>query len=222
VDLYGSLAATGRGHGTDKAVLGGLHGWTPEDCDVEAFATLPETLAEDPRIPWGDGATEAEVRFVTGPARYADLPHPNTMTLRADDFEQTWCSVGGGFISLAENVDDHALSPAPATPPRHPYHDAVSLVAQARAIGGSFGDVGFDLLFSDADEADVTTYGISVDYTTGDITWTAAVVDDDSDGSDTDFGVGVSLDLGGGLAFGAGLGSVDDDTVADAGFTMAF
>ncbi|MHC4958624.1 MAG: L-serine ammonia-lyase [Planctomycetota bacterium] len=141
VDLYGSLAATGHGHGTDKAVLAGLHGWSPEDCDVDAFAALPETLAADPRVPWGAGATEIEVRFVTGKARYADLPHPNTMTLRADGFEQTWCSVGGGFVSLAADVGDHQLSPTPASAPRYGFHDTLSLAMQASALGGSFGDV---------------------------------------------------------------------------------
>ena len=40
VSLYGSLSATGLGHGTHKAVLGGLLGWTPEGCDADRLLAL--------------------------------------------------------------------------------------------------------------------------------------------------------------------------------------
>src|SRR5690606_16070575 len=40
VHLYGSLSATGKGHGTDRAVIGGLLGWIPETVDPVAFTAL--------------------------------------------------------------------------------------------------------------------------------------------------------------------------------------
>src|SRR6185369_11642580 len=43
-DLYGSLGATGKGHGTDKAVLLGLAGHEPDSVDVEAIPGLLETM----------------------------------------------------------------------------------------------------------------------------------------------------------------------------------
>jgi len=148
VDLKGSLSATGRGHSADRAVLAGLHGWEPETCDVDRFHALPETLAADPRVPWGDGTTRVapeDVRFL----RFADtrdeaLPHPNTLVCRALQgdavlFEETWCSVGGGFVRRASDVNDFSLPPP--HPPAHPFSDAQTLVAAARDMGGTLGDV---------------------------------------------------------------------------------
>jgi len=149
VDLKGSLASTGRGHGTDRAVLAGLHGWHVEDCDVDAVQKLPATLEADPRVEWGAATVRIppdSVRFLRGAdARPEDLPHPNTMVFRAIAadgrvFEQTWCSVGGGFVTEAGRGGPE-LSPPPPSAPRYPFHDAASLAAQARALGGSLGAV---------------------------------------------------------------------------------
>ena len=148
VDLKGSLSATGRGHGTDLAVLAGLHGWHSTDCDIDAVHALPATLAKDPMVAWGDGVVAIrpdDVVFLPWSA-YRDevLPHPNTMLCRAwrdgaVAFEETWCSVGGGFVRKADDADDLSLPPPSA--PALPFHDAASLVAQARKIGGGLGDV---------------------------------------------------------------------------------
>ncbi|MHC4956626.1 MAG: L-serine ammonia-lyase [Planctomycetota bacterium] len=145
VRLLGSLSATGHGHGTDKAVLAGLHGWEPESCDVEAFAALLDGPSD---AAWGDGTvtlSPGDVRFLRYEA-YKDnpLPHPNTMHLAAirggeHVFEDTWCSVGGGFIQRAG--DDHVTTPLPTTPPLLPWHDARTIVEQARACEGTLGDV---------------------------------------------------------------------------------
>jgi L-serine dehydratase len=148
VDLLGSLSATGRGHLTDCAVLAGLHGWDPETCDIDAFHALPQRLAGDPAVPWNGGETTVrpeDVRFLRYQEyKHEELPHPNTMRLRALRgtealFAETWCSVGGGFVRRATDVGD--FSKAPPSPPRHPFHDARSLVKQARGLGGSLGSV---------------------------------------------------------------------------------
>jgi L-serine dehydratase len=150
VDLKGSLSATGRGHGTLQAVLAGLQGWDPETCDVDAVHALPQTLAQDPSVEWGPGRTlltPDAVRFLPYAAtRDEVLPHANTLVLRAlaEDgtvlLEETWCSVGGGFVCRADKVTlplAHAGLPAPL----HPFHSGATLVAAARRTGLPIGEV---------------------------------------------------------------------------------
>jgi len=103
--LYGSLGATGIGHGTPDAVVAGLRGAAPESVDpaeVRGAWTL-----------WPDGGELAlagthRIRFSKDDVTFAPrtrLPgHPNAMTLTATDAvgamlaEETYYSVGGGFI----------------------------------------------------------------------------------------------------------------------------
>ncbi|MEM8883739.1 MAG: L-serine ammonia-lyase [Planctomycetota bacterium] len=145
VELLGSLSATGRGHGTDKAVLAGLLGWDVETCDVDAFQELPETLRE---APWGSGVVPLsidDIRFLRyAEYKHEELPHPNTMRLTAwkdgaRARHETWCSVGGGFVRRADRMG--APLQVPSTKPLLPWHDANTIVAQARAIRGTLGDV---------------------------------------------------------------------------------
>ena len=104
--LYGSLGATGLGHGTPDAILAGLAGFRPETCDPTdvraAWSGLAEgatlTLVGDHSIPISKGDISFEPR--------TRLPgHPNALTLEAWGgtdalplLEQTYYSVGGGFI----------------------------------------------------------------------------------------------------------------------------
>jgi len=146
VNLMGSLSATGHGHLTDRAVLAGLHGWEPETVDLDAFHGVTETLAKDPRVPWGKGTTEVRpeaVRFLRyAEYKHEELPHPNTMRLYARKgeerlFEETWCSVGGGFVRRPEDP----VSPPPPAAPLHPFHDGRTLIARAKELKGTLGDV---------------------------------------------------------------------------------
>ncbi len=149
--LKGSLSATGRGHGTDRAVLAGLCGWDPETCDVDAFQRLAETLESKPEIEWGGHRVPlhpSDIAFL--PYRdyaHETLSHPNTMVCRALSapggdvvFEQTWCSVGGGFVRRAYQESSDFERPVPVPPP-HPFHDASSLVREAEAAGCGIGDL---------------------------------------------------------------------------------
>ncbi|MEZ6008072.1 MAG: L-serine ammonia-lyase [Planctomycetota bacterium] len=150
VDLKGSLSATGKGHGTDRAVLGGLLGWDPETCDPDALRKLPETLAADPETPWPAGGTlrlePEDVRLLPYRAyRSERLPHPNTMRLTARTgsrqviADTTWVSLGGGFIDEIDGPggDRDAELPDPALP----FADAASLAHAARSLGGTLGAV---------------------------------------------------------------------------------
>ena len=58
--LYGSLGATGRGHGSDKAVIGGLTGETPETVDPDALLKQVDTIRESCRLPL---AGKLEIEF---------------------------------------------------------------------------------------------------------------------------------------------------------------
>jgi L-serine dehydratase len=148
VELKGSLSATGRGHGTHGAVLGGLQGWHPDTCDVDALHALPTagTLG-----PGADGAWcpvhADDVLFLPYRAyRGEDLAHPNTLVCTALDgagtivFQQTWCSVGGGFVQEVDGPGgDQATSDV--RPPRFPYADGDGLIDAAKAAELAIGDL---------------------------------------------------------------------------------
>jgi len=102
VYLYGSLSATGRGHGTHKAILAGLLGWTPEDCDTDRLLDLMnrpedhyEIIAGPATIPF----TAANIHF-SGSGE--NLRYQNTFRFEAKGSNQKICadyySIGGGFI----------------------------------------------------------------------------------------------------------------------------
>nr|WP_201468892.1 L-serine ammonia-lyase, iron-sulfur-dependent, subunit alpha [Microbacterium hydrocarbonoxydans] len=141
--LYGSLGATGIGHGTPDAVVAGLRGLAPETCDPT-----------DVRAAWTDLRDGATVR-VDGvheiPFSKADivfeprtrLPgHPNAMTITARDdagsvvAEETYYSVGGGFIRRDGEEAKLASAPLP-----YSYADAASLLALCDEHGLSIAEI---------------------------------------------------------------------------------
>ena len=141
VELYGSLALTGKGHATDRALMLGLMGHEPEHVEVAAIEGLVEgvrasgrlRLADGPEVPLREGR---ELRFL----REQTLPqHPNGMRFLAHDahgrvlHEQTLFSIGGGFVLSAEELVHGATITAPAWP--HPYRSAAELLDMARARG---------------------------------------------------------------------------------------
>lgn len=105
VDLYGSLAKTGHGHGTDVALLMGLAGEDPVTCDTNRLLDELPRVAAGRRLLLGG---EHPVRF----APTSDLvfhvdqtlpQHPNGLRFTAEladgsTVEETYFSVGGGFV----------------------------------------------------------------------------------------------------------------------------
>ncbi|MFJ3661458.1 L-serine ammonia-lyase [Streptomyces sp. NPDC090119] len=111
-ELYGSLGATGHGHGTPKAVLLGLEGASPRTVDVEGADDRVEAIRQSGRL---DLLGEHEIAFSYDDDlvlhRRETLPyHANGMTLWAYDasgaelLTKTYYSVGGGFV-----VDEEAV-----------------------------------------------------------------------------------------------------------------
>jgi L-serine dehydratase len=105
VDLYGSLAKTGRGHMTDMAVMLGLSNEDPVNCDTTAIPARIEAIRRSLTITLGG---QRPVRFdPAADCRFnsrISLPqHPNALTFTAvladgSSHEETYYSVGGGFI----------------------------------------------------------------------------------------------------------------------------
>ncbi|HJV38018.1 MAG TPA: L-serine ammonia-lyase [Geothrix sp.] len=138
VELFGSLGATGKGHGSDKAVILGLLGETPEEVDVEAVEGLVARVRESRRLAL---LGRREVPF-----READhlhllhksLPfHPNGMRFTALDATggvlraQVYYSVGGGFV-VEEGIP---VQVAAGPEPIFPFHTAKDLLGHCRAQG---------------------------------------------------------------------------------------
>jgi len=105
VELFGSLALTGRGHGTDRAVILGLAGHAPDTVDVDLAQTLPTAVAERRLLRLADGT---EIAF--DPAhdiafhQHDTLPrHSNGMRFSAFAageivYEAEYFSIGGGAV----------------------------------------------------------------------------------------------------------------------------
>jgi L-serine dehydratase len=118
VTLLGSLAWTGRGHSTDKAVILGLSGFVPETIDpdkaddnVAAVAATKQLTLPGGRTIDFDPAQEIDFNF-DEPATV----HPNTIRFSAFDAngtelkKETWYSVGGGFIQREGEGSSAAVS----------------------------------------------------------------------------------------------------------------
>ncbi len=109
VELFGSLASTGLGHGTDKAIILGLLGEDPETINVDTIDSLLKSVRIDPHITLGDQTSVSfmlpdAIRFRKGKL----LPgHSNGMRFSLSEGEHTlsekiYYSVGGGFIVEAD------------------------------------------------------------------------------------------------------------------------
>ena len=141
--LYGSLGATGKGHGSDTAVLLGLMGHEPDTVDVDHIPDLLAQVRAEKRLTLPGGHTVAfhekdDLLFMR-----AALPfHANGMRLQALDAagatlcERTYYSVGGGFIVTDEVAADgarHKVIAPDATVLPMPFTTGEQLLAQCRA-----------------------------------------------------------------------------------------
>ena len=122
VFLYGSLSATGMGHGTDRAILAGLLDWQPEDCDPERFNALWKKQHEYCLSLPGKEVLFSKEDLIFGPVEH-DYAYSNTMLFqwsRGEEilFERIFFSVGGGFVTWPEKLEEEAIA---AQMPSVPY-----------------------------------------------------------------------------------------------------
>ncbi|MET0756176.1 MAG: L-serine ammonia-lyase [Pseudoxanthomonas sp.] len=150
-EVFGSLALTGRGHGTDKAVLMGLEGHMPNLIDPDV---IPEALArirgEKKLLLSGKHAVAFDEKRDLVMNKRQKLPfHTNGMRFTAFDANdeviatRDYYSVGGGFVV---NQDDAASDRivADETPLPYPFHSGDELLAQSRASGLSIAQLMFE------------------------------------------------------------------------------
>ena len=103
VNLFGSLSATGKGHGTERAALAGIIGKEPATVDPLFLDSLRDKPDQVFPVKLGGATFNVSLKDITYDAPKGDFPHPNTMTCKlmggdAVLLEQEYYSVGGGFI----------------------------------------------------------------------------------------------------------------------------
>ncbi|MEV4563118.1 L-serine ammonia-lyase [Nonomuraea sp. NPDC049419] len=142
VILYGSLGLTGKGHGSDKAVLLGLSGDKPELVDVDTVDARVAAMRESGTVPlFGTH----EIPFVVGEhlvfERKISLPeHPNGMRFTAWDAsgerlrEKVYFSVGGGFVVDEQATGADRIKPDDTVLP-YPFTTAEELLKHCSATG---------------------------------------------------------------------------------------
>jgi L-serine dehydratase len=141
VRLYGSLALTGAGHGTDRAVLAGLEGAEPETVDPDSIDPLLQRIRSSGRIKLlgqHDIAFDEPMQLLF--MYHERLPrHSNGMrftalaagkrVLREDDYY----SIGGGFVVRGDEEESHETAVHKAPP--YPFNSGAELLASCRENG---------------------------------------------------------------------------------------
>jgi L-serine dehydratase len=148
-ELYGSLALTGLGHSTDRAVLLGLAGNEPAVIDPAAIDSTVAAIRSERKIPLAgthsivfdesrDLLWRRDAMFPPG----ARTQHPNGLRLKAFDAagavvdERTFFSIGGGFIT-EDSPEGSVPEPLPKEKQQaaipFPFHNAAELLATAEA-----------------------------------------------------------------------------------------
>ena len=150
-ELFGSLALTGRGHGTDKAVLCGFEGAQPDTIDPDS---IPATLK---RIR-GEGRIRLLGRHEIAFDEKADLVfnkrqklpyHSNGMRYSAYDAAgnelatRDYYSVGGGFVVNEDEAAEDRIV-ADTTPLPHPFHSGDELLATCERTGTTIAQIMLD------------------------------------------------------------------------------
>ena len=151
VELHGSLGATGKGHGSDKAVLLGLEGAEPATVEVDTIASRLERIRNErsldllgrQRIAFDE---REHLHFLTKPLPF----HANGLRFSAADargaelLTRTYYSVGGGFVVsddvAADGTAQKRIAPDTTILPL-PFHSGDELLTQCQAGGMSIAQV---------------------------------------------------------------------------------
>jgi L-serine dehydratase len=120
VHLYGSLSATGKGHGTERAALAGLIGKEPATVDPLFLDEMKEKPNQTYPLKLGDKTFNLSLADIIYDSPKGEFPHPNTMTcklLGGDQavYELEYYSPGGGFYEWK------GYTPPKKGQPKYPY-----------------------------------------------------------------------------------------------------
>jgi len=147
IDLYGSLGATGKGHGSDKAVLLGLEGELPETIDTTGVDARMESIRSSGQLNLLDQTVKFNEKKDLIMHRRESLPfHSNGMTFRAFDLDgseirkATFYSVGGGFI-VNEDAEGTDRIIEDDTPQPYPFRSGVDLLLHCTRHDVSISDL---------------------------------------------------------------------------------
>ncbi|MGA7240857.1 MAG: L-serine ammonia-lyase [Bryobacteraceae bacterium] len=140
VHLFGSLSATGKGHGTERASLAGLVGKEPATVDPAFLDSLRDQPDQSFPVKLGSKTVDVTLKDVIFDATEGNFPHPNTMTVRlmagkTPILEQEYYSVGGGFIEWK------GYKPPQKNPPKYPFATMKELRQHAEQNNLSISDV---------------------------------------------------------------------------------
>ncbi|WP_396910923.1 L-serine ammonia-lyase [Mycolicibacterium sp.] len=143
VDLFGSLAATGAGHGTMPAILLGLEGYRPDTIETDVMEQRLTSMRAEGKIRLAHRTTvslnESDIHL--HPGRRLGR-HPNAMTMAAFSsggdviYRETYCSVGGGFVVTETEPATRSTASADTG-----FHSAAELLALAERDGLSVSQV---------------------------------------------------------------------------------
>ena len=126
VHLFGSLSATGKGHGTDRASLAGLLGKAPATCPPQFLDGLAANPDQTYKVTLGPKTLDLSLKDIIFDATKGDFHHPNTMTAKLlagneSLYELEYYSVGGGFIEWK------GYKPPDKGQPKYPFEHAGEL-----------------------------------------------------------------------------------------------
>jgi len=147
-EMYGSLGATGKAHGTPKAIILGLEGEEPDQVDATSISTRIEKIQSEGRLNLlGKHMINYDHAADQKLYRRKSLPfHPNGMTFSAYDekdkeiAKKTYYSVGGGFV-VDDSKKDGDLIAEDETKIKYPYDKAVQLLEYCKNESLNISDV---------------------------------------------------------------------------------
>ncbi|MCB1471684.1 MAG: L-serine ammonia-lyase [Rhodobiaceae bacterium] len=148
VDLYGSLALTGKGHATDTATLVGLTGHGPDKVDADAIPLIVADIRETKTLNLAGQKVIAFDEAADLVFHYRDrlTQHSNGMKLAAFDaagatlYENTYFSVGGGFVATLEEMEAGTPDTTNVALP-HPFRSAAQLLEIGEQTGLSVAEI---------------------------------------------------------------------------------
>jgi len=151
VQVFGALALTGKGHGTDRAIALGLLGCVPKDLDPDQVEGLLEALSvcKTLTLPGGKQATFDPGEDIVFQGETFLPGHANALTFQALDGDgqdvcrHTYYSIGGGFVvDDAELAAFHGLPKSEQVDPvPYPYKTANEMLDMGQAANLSIADM---------------------------------------------------------------------------------
>lgn len=147
IELFGSLGATGHGHGTGKAIILGLNGEHPEHVNCDEIENILDQIKQSQKLSL---AGKIDIHFPSRGAlifhrRKSHPGHNNAMTFHAtcsngSIISKTFYSLGGGFIRDADESDEQE-SNTPSVQEVYPFNSGIQLLEHCEQKGMSIASI---------------------------------------------------------------------------------